>query len=83
MQTSENQRRTPPSDEASREETIRGLYTELALKAEAKIANVEAKIAMLKKIKQALTELSVACKGRTSLDECPILEFLDDGGGLE
>src|SRR6202022_1496875 len=39
-------------------------------KAEAKIANVEAKIAMLKKMKQALTELSAACKGRTSLGEC-------------
>ena len=52
-------------------------------KAEAKIANVEAKIAMLKKMKQALTELSLACKGRTSLGECPILEFLDKEGGLE
>jgi MerR family mercuric resistance operon transcriptional regulator len=52
-------------------------------KAEAKIANVEAKITMLKKMKQALTELSAACKGRTSLGECPILEFLDKGGGLE
>jgi MerR family mercuric resistance operon transcriptional regulator len=52
-------------------------------KAEAKIANVEAKIATLKKIKQALAELSAACKGRTSLGECPILEFLDKGGGLE
>jgi MerR family transcriptional regulator, copper efflux regulator len=52
-------------------------------KAEAKIANVEAKIAMLKKMKRALTELSAACKGRTSLGECPILEFLDKGGGLE
>jgi MerR family mercuric resistance operon transcriptional regulator len=52
-------------------------------KAEAKITNVETKIAMLKKMKQALTELSAACKGRTSLGECPILEFLDKGGGLE
>ena len=49
-------------------------------KAEAKIASVETKIAMLKKMKQALTELSAACKGRTSLGECPILEFLDKGG---
>ena len=31
MQTSDNKRRMPPSDETSREETIRGLYTELAL----------------------------------------------------
>ena len=31
MQTSDNQSRMPPSNEASREETIRGLYTELAL----------------------------------------------------
>ncbi|MGA8660093.1 MAG: heavy metal-responsive transcriptional regulator [Chthoniobacterales bacterium] len=52
-------------------------------KAEAKIANVEAKIAMLNKMKQALTELSAACKGHTSLGECPILEFLEKGGGLE
>ena len=52
-------------------------------KAEAKIANVDAKIAMLKKMKQALTELSAVCKGRTSLGESPILEFLDKGGDLE
>jgi MerR family transcriptional regulator, copper efflux regulator len=52
-------------------------------KAEAKITNVETKIGMLKKMKQALTELSAACKGRTSLGECPILEFLDKRGGLE
>jgi MerR family copper efflux transcriptional regulator len=52
-------------------------------KAEAKITNVETKIAMLKKMKQALTELSAACKGRTSVGECPILEFLDKRGGLE
>ena len=38
---------------------------------------------MLKKIKHALTELSAACKGRTLLGECPILKFLDNGGGLE
>ena len=31
MQTSDNQHCMPPSDETSREETIRGLYTELAL----------------------------------------------------
>ncbi len=52
-------------------------------RAEAKIAQIEEKIAMLNKMKQALTELFAACKMRTSLDECPILEFLDQGGGLE
>jgi glutaredoxin 3 len=42
-------------------------------KAEAKIANVEAKIAMLKKMKQALTELSAALRGapRSASAGCP------------
>jgi MerR family transcriptional regulator, copper efflux regulator len=44
-------------------------------KAEAKIANVETKIAMLKKMKQALTELSAACKGRTRSVSVPFWSF--------
>lgn len=52
-------------------------------RAEAKIAHIEEKIAMLKKMKQALTELFAACKSRNAVGDCPILEFLEKGGGLE
>jgi len=49
-------------------------------KTEAKIADIEEKIVMLNKMKQALIELFAACKNRSAPGECPILEFLDNGG---
>ena len=53
-------------------------------KAQAKIANIEGKIAMLTKMKQALSELfAAACQVRASLADCPILEFLEKESGLE
>ncbi len=48
-------------------------------RAEIKIAHIEEKIEMLTKMKQALTELFAACKTRSVLGDCPILEFLDKG----
>jgi hypothetical protein len=44
---------------------------------------MSAKITMLKKMQQALTELSAARKGRISLGDCPILEFPDKGSDSE
>ena len=52
-------------------------------KAQAKIANIEGKIATLTKMKQALSELFAACQVRASLADCPILEFLEKESGLE
>ncbi len=50
-------------------------------RAEAKITHIEEKIEMLKKMKQALTELFAACKTRSAPEDCPILKFLDKGAG--
>jgi MerR family copper efflux transcriptional regulator len=52
-------------------------------KAQAKIANIEGKIAMLTKMKQALSELFAACQVRASSADCPILEFLEKESGRE
>ena len=49
-------------------------------KAQAKIANIEGKIATLTKMKEALSELFAACQVRASLADCPILEFLEKSG---
>ncbi len=45
---------------------------------EAKIAEVEAKIRSLRKMKTALVRLSTACSGRGTGSECPILEALGE-----
>jgi MerR family transcriptional regulator, copper efflux regulator len=52
-------------------------------KAQAKIANIDEKIAMLTKMKQALSELFAACQVRASLDDCPILEFLEKESNIK
>jgi MerR family copper efflux transcriptional regulator len=52
-------------------------------KAQAKIANIEEKIAMLTKMREALSELFAACQVRTSFVDCPILEFLEKESGIE
>jgi MerR family mercuric resistance operon transcriptional regulator len=46
-------------------------------RAQIKIADVEAKIRDLEKIKTALTRLSATCHGAGPASECPILEALD------
>jgi MerR family copper efflux transcriptional regulator len=51
---------------------------EVRSKAEAKIADVEAKIQSLKKILRALTKLAKTCRGRGPISECPILEAIED-----
>jgi len=44
---------------------------------EAKIANVDEKLADLQRIKKALTELSAACSGTGPTSQCPILDALE------
>jgi len=51
-------------------------------KAQAKIANIE-KIAIFTKMREALSGLVAACQVRTSLGDCPILEFLEKESGIE
>ena len=45
-------------------------------RAETKIADIEARIRSLRKMKKALVRLTVACSGRGTTSECPILEAL-------
>lgn len=47
-------------------------------RAEAKIGDIEAKIRTLKRMKEALMKLTVACSGRRPVSECPILEAIED-----
>lgn len=46
-------------------------------RAEAKIADVEQRIAQLNRIKRALAKLATACSGRGPTSECPILDALE------
>lgn len=46
-------------------------------RAEAKIADIEARIRSLRRMKKALVKLTAACSGRGTGSECPILEALD------
>ena len=47
-------------------------------KAEAKLTDIESRITTLQKMKKALKKLSLACDGKGSASECPILEALDE-----
>jgi MerR family mercuric resistance operon transcriptional regulator len=46
-------------------------------RAEAKLADIEAKIRDLQRMQKALLKLRAACRGRGPISECPILEALD------
>jgi MerR family mercuric resistance operon transcriptional regulator len=46
--------------------------------ANAKIADVEAKMGDLARIQAALEKLARACRGKGPTSECPILDALDD-----
>lgn len=47
-------------------------------RAQEKIADIEGRIATLKGMKQALTQLARACEGKGSIDGCPILRTLEE-----
>ena len=46
-------------------------------RAEAKIADIEAKVRSLRAMRRALAGLVAQCSGRTPITECPILEAMD------
>lgn len=53
---------------------------EVKARAEGKVAEIEAKIRDLQRMKNALTDLVGACNGHGSVRECPILEAMDGAG---
>ncbi|MCW5577047.1 MAG: MerR family transcriptional regulator [Dokdonella sp.] len=58
---------------ADRERGVHGLRA----RAQARLADVEARIAELQKIRRGLRKLVAACPGDGALDHCPILAALD------
>lgn len=46
-------------------------------RAEAKAADIEARIGTLRRMKKVLVNLAASCSGRCRISECPILEALD------
>lgn len=51
-------------------------------RAEAKITDIEAKMASLQAMKQALAKLIMECSGSGPITECPILESFDSSKGI-
>ncbi len=51
---------------------------DIRIRAEAKIGDIEGKIQMLKRMKEALKKLTLACNGHSPVSECPILEAMED-----
>jgi len=51
-------------------------------RAEAKITDIEAKIASLQAMKHALARLVMECSGSGPITDCPILESFDSGKGV-
>ena len=49
--------------------------------ADAKIDDIDAKIAALRRMRRALTNLTKACEERTTTTECPILASLEKSNG--
>jgi MerR family mercuric resistance operon transcriptional regulator len=47
-------------------------------RAEVKIAEVRAKLGMLRQMEQALMKLTAACRGRGPVSDCPILDALEE-----
>lgn len=56
------------------------ICSDVQKQAEGKIAAIEAKIQMLQRINQTLTDLVNSCRENALTDECPILAVLDEDG---
>ena len=60
-------------------------YSEIKVRAEAKLANIQQKQRVLARMETILRQLAIACQGQGPLCECPILSALDkevvDGSG--
>jgi Hg(II)-responsive transcriptional regulator len=54
---------------------------EIRARAEAKLADIEARIRALVSMKKSLRKLTKTCTGCVPVDECPILESLDGEAG--
>ncbi len=52
---------------------------EVRSRTEAKIADIDAKLRTLRRMKMALVELTRSCSGRGPVTECPILDALEPG----
>jgi MerR family mercuric resistance operon transcriptional regulator len=50
---------------------------EVKQRAQAKLADIEAKISDLQRIKRALLLVMASCRGRGPISDCPILDALD------
>ena len=56
----------------------RASCAEVRRRAEAKIADIDAKLRALRAMKRALVRLTAACAGRGPVSACPILESLEE-----
>jgi MerR family mercuric resistance operon transcriptional regulator len=54
-----------------------GTAADVKRRAEAKVADIEAKLRDLRRMREALLRLTAACHGRGPVSTCPILEALD------
>ncbi len=64
--------------------SLREIHTtcgDIKKRAEIKIADIEKKIRILRRMKRALITLAMECKDSGPAGECPILEVLDTNGG--
>jgi len=50
---------------------------DVKVRAEAKIADIEQRVAQLTRMRRALVKLAVACSGRGPTSECPILDAME------
>ncbi len=60
-----------------------GTCAQVKARAQAKIAEIDAKIATLQEIRQELAQLSARCRGEGPLRACPILDALEHAPSKE
>jgi Hg(II)-responsive transcriptional regulator len=47
--------------------------------AEAKISQIDAKVASLRRVRRALVDITKSCSGKGPISACPILDAIDEG----